>query len=103
MSTGVKAKGDYVKSIVVLTCICLVTALLLAAVNYVTAPVIEKNQSLAANQSLFEVLPDAQDFETIEIPEGSPETVTGVYRDTAGTGYAVTLKTSTQYSSSDMQ
>lgn len=102
MSTGVKAKGDYVKSIVVLTCICLVTALLLAAVNYVTAPVIEKNQSLAANQSLFEVLPDAQDFETIQLPEGSPETVTGVYRDTAGTGYAVTLTTSTQYSSSDM-
>lgn len=95
--------NESVKSITVLTAICLIVAIILSGVNYVTAPVIAENQANKANESLIVVLPDAESFEEIAIPEGSPETVTGVYKDTAGTGYAVTVSTSSQYSSSDMQ
>lgn len=95
--------NESVKSITVLTAICLIVAIILSGVNYVTAPVIAENQANKANESLIVVLPDAESFEEIDIPEGSPETVTGVYKDTAGTGYAVTVSTSSQYSSSDMQ
>lgn len=94
--------NDSLKSIVVLTVICLVVAVALSGINFVTAPVIAKNQSMKENESLFEVLPDAEDFELIPLPDGAPDTVTGIYRDTGGSGYAVTLETSSQYSSSNM-
>ena len=93
---------DSLKSIVVLTVICLVVSAVLAGINQVTAPIIAENQSSKANESLYAVLPDAENFEELALPEGSPETVTGVYRDTAGSGYAITLETSSQYSSSNM-
>ena len=93
---------DSLKSIVVLTVICLVVSAVLAGINQVTAPIIAENQSSKANESLYVVLPDAENFEELALPEGSPETVTGVYRDTAGSGYAITLETSSQYSSSNM-
>ena len=48
--------------IAVLTVICLVVAVLLAAVNYFTAPVIEDNAEKKVNASLYAVLEDADGF-----------------------------------------
>ena len=92
-----------VKSVIVLAAICFVITLLLSVVNYFTAPVIEQANKAAAQASLYQVLPDAEDFELLALPDDSPETVTGVYRDTAGMGYAVTVETSSQYSDSPMR
>ena len=41
----------YIKSVGALTVICGVVAVLLALTNYITAPVIEKNESAAANEA----------------------------------------------------
>jgi len=95
-------KNDNVKSIVVLGSICLVVAILLSVVNYITAPIIEAAAGAAASESLLVVLPDATGFEEVEIPEGTAETVTGIHKDQGGSGYAVTLATSSSYSQSPM-
>lgn len=95
-------KNDSIKSIVVLGSICLVVAVLLASVNYITAPIIEAAAGAAASESLLVVLPDATEFEEVEKPEGCAETVTGIHRDKGGSGYAVTMETSSSYSQSPM-
>ena len=95
-------KREGPKSIAVLTGICLVVAVLLAAVNYVTAPIIEESAQSGAEASLYVVLPNAAGFEEEALTGEVPETVTGVYRDTGGSGYAVTLSTTSSYSASPM-
>ena len=98
----VHMKREAWKSIAVLTSICLVVAVLLAAVNHVTAPIIEESAATGAQASLYAVLPNAAGFEE-ETPAGEvPETVTGIFRDTGGSGYAVTLSTSSSYSATPM-
>ena len=95
-------KSDSIKSIIVLGSICLVVAVLLSSVNYITAPIIEESANTAVMESLKEVLPDATDFEEVSLPEGTPETVTGIFKDNGGSGYAVTLSTSSSYSQSPL-
>lgn len=94
-------KKDGLKSIVVLGSICLVVAVVLSMVNYITAPVIAENAANAATGSLSAVLPEAEGFEELEVAD-APETITGVYRDKGGKGFAVTLQTSSSYSQSPM-
>lgn len=91
-----------IKSIIVLPVICLVVAALLAAVNHITAPVIEKNALIAEQESLRVVLPGSEIFEELERPENIPATVTGIYREESGKGYAVTVETSSSYSQNPM-
>ena len=93
---------DNIKSIIVLPLICLVVASLLAAVNFITAPVIEKNALLKEQESLRKVLPDSGLFEKIELSDNVPATVKGIYAEEDGKGYAVTLETSSSYSQSPM-
>ena len=54
---------NYIKTIVSLTVICAVIAALLALGNSITAPIIEKNQASAANDSLKVVMPDGEEFQ----------------------------------------
>lgn len=93
---------ENVKSVVVLTAICLVVAALLAVTNFFTAPVIEQNKANAANASLTVVMPDAAGFDEIELPADVPATVKHIYKETSGLGYVVLLSTTSQYSSGDM-
>ncbi len=90
-----------IKSIIVLSSICLVVTALLAAVNHITASVIEKNALLKAQESLRVVLPDSEEFEELSL-EGVPETVTGIFEEVNGKGYAVTLETVSSYSQNPM-
>lgn len=57
----------------------------------------------AAGQSfLLEVLPGAASFEELELTAEVPETVTAVYKDTAGNGFVVNSTAVSQYSESPM-
>ena len=86
-------KSLNVKSIVVLTAICGVISLLLAATNALTAPIIEKNQAAAANEALLVVMPDGTDFEKMDLSSYElPATVTEAYKE-AGGGHVVKLTT----------
>lgn len=87
MSNTSSVKTDFVQPIVILTVICLVCALLLAYVNSVTKPIIEKTEAQIAEAARAEVLPDSGGFEllNVDLPEGS--VVTEVYAANNGSGY----------------
>ena len=93
---------ENIKSVVVLTAICLVVAALLAVTNFYTAPIIEEHKANAANESLTIVMPEAKGFEEFVLPEGSPATVKNLYKETSGLGYVAILGTTSQYSSGEM-
>lgn len=95
-------KKDNLKSIIVLSSICLVVAILLAAVNFITSPVIKENDDKKIQDSLRAVLPESDGFDLLDLPENAPKTVTSVYKSTNGEGYAVTVKTKSSYSKGDM-
>ena len=99
------AKKEFSKSIAVLLVLFVLAALLLTGVNAVTAPLIEANGASAQFEPLFAVMPEAQNFDVLysaQDPAATtlvdvPETVTGIYSETSGLGYAITLSTSAGY------
>lgn len=93
---------DGIKSVIVLTVICVVVSLLVALTNSFTAPVIEENKQSASTESLKQVLENAADFEKLDKPADAPTTVQEIYRETGGLGYAVTVAVTTSYSASPM-
>ena len=66
-----------------LLCICLAVALLLAAVNLVTLPIIEKAQEQKLQDSLRKVMPLGEDFEEIST-EGLEIEVTKAFTEKNG-------------------
>ncbi len=83
-----------IKNLVIFVCICSVITLLLAATNFITAPVVEKNQAASANQALLEVFPGGKGFEAMDLSSFElPATVTEVYQENSGQGYVVKLTT----------
>lgn len=84
-----------ITNISVFVCICAVIAILLAGTNYVTAPIIEKNQAASANAALLEVMPEGTGFEAVDISAYTlPATVSEVYTEAVGKGIVAKIVTS---------
>ena len=84
----------HIKSILALTVICGVVAVLLAVTNSITAPIIEKNAAAAADEALLIVLPEGEGFTPADLAAYElPATVTEAYTENNG-GVVVKLKTS---------
>ncbi len=82
------------KDVVVLVAICVVFATILAAVNSITAPIIDEQLAGAANQAYEAVMPDAEGFEDVDLSAYSlPATVKEAKRETSGKGFAIKLET----------
>ncbi len=77
---------DFIAPIGVLLLICVVASALLAYTNDITAPIIAAAEEEAARQARIAVLPEADNFELLEV-DGLPETVTQVYQATNDAGY----------------
>ncbi len=76
---------------IVLGVICIVVAGLLALVNTVTGPIIDKMNSDKANAALLEVYPGGSGFEEIDISKYAgklPESITAAYSEGSG-GYVI--------------
>ena len=73
---------------IVLGALCFVAALLLAAVNGVTAPQIEAITIANANAARAEVMPEASGFTPVDAD--FVEGVTEVYKSDSETGYVIT-------------
>ena len=88
-------KNDIVKSVVVLTVICLVVSGLLAVVNHFTAPVSAKNAADRAIAARREIIPDADSFEEVDT-SGLDASIADAYcgLDASGSilGYIFTAK-----------
>ena len=103
-------KNDILKSVLALVLIFAVFAGLTLGVNAFAAPLIEKNNSAAALAPLMAVMPEAKGFEQVydaADPAASglvnvPATVTGIYAETSGLGYAVKLSTTEGYTGEPM-
>lgn len=86
------------QSVIVLTVICIVISALLAAVNAITFPIIEKAEVQKANEALLVVMPNGKSFEELSMIEYDlPSSVTNAYRAENG-GYVFKM-TTTGYSS----
>ena len=84
----------YFKSVIALTVICAVIAVLLALTNSITKPLIEKNAASEANAALLIVHPDGGEFTQLDLTgKELPATVTEAYSASNG-GYVVKLLTS---------
>ncbi len=75
---------------IVLSSICLAVALLLAAVNMVTAPIIQAAQAEKVQQTLSKVLPTGNNFVEIST-DGLPECVSSAYTEEGG-GYVFQME-----------
>ena len=103
-------KNDILKSVLALVLIFAVFAGLTLGVNVFAAPLIEKNNNAAALAPLMAVMPEAKGFEQIydaADPAASglvnvPATVTGIYAETSGLGYALKLSTTQGYTGEPM-
>ena len=78
--------NDLLKPVVVLTVICIVVSAALAAVNGVTAPIIAEAAAKAADAARYELLPEADGFEEIEV---EVEGVTSMHKATNDAGYVI--------------
>ncbi len=84
---------DSIKSVVALTVICAVLAVILAVTNSITAPIIEENEKAEANKALLVVMPDGKDFEEVDVSSVElPVEITSAHRETSG-GYVIQILT----------
>ena len=72
-------KKENLMPTLVLSAICLVAALLLAAINMFTAPIITQRENEKATEALVEVLPGAKDFEPLEVTDKYPLGISEAY------------------------
>ncbi|MBR2861092.1 MAG: FMN-binding protein [Clostridia bacterium] len=83
----------YLRSIISLTAVCAIVALLMGVTNYFTAPIIKQRENDAANEALKVVLPDGEGFEKIDISKYTlPTTVDEAYSEKNG-GYVFKMIT----------
>ncbi len=107
-------RTDLIKSIALLLVIVAVFSAAMFGLNIHTAPLIEANNASAKFGPLLAVLPEGASFDADALiydavaPEGSsltdvPPSVTAVYREASGLGYAVRVTATSQYSSAPME
>jgi electron transport complex protein RnfG len=88
-------KKENIMPTVILSVICVTVSLLLAVVNMVTKPIIEKAANDKANATLTVVLPEGESFEEIDISTVElPASVTKAYKETNGKGYVFEMTVS---------
>ncbi len=83
-----------IKSILVLTVICIVVGAMLAVTNHITAPIIAEANRKKALESCFVVMKEANDFEEVSV-EGLevPSTIKNIYKEKEGKGYVFKMET----------
>lgn len=79
----------------------IISILFLSLLNLLTGPFIERNNSKAELEPLFEVMADASGFEKLEL-DNLPETVTEVYKETSGMGYVLKCSTNKGFTGKDI-
>ena len=75
---------------IVLAAICLIVALLLAAVNTITDPIIKEAQNQKVQETLREVLPEGNNFVEISV-DGLPSVITSAFTEDGG-GYVFQME-----------
>lgn len=107
-------RTDLVKAIALMVVIVLVFSAAMFGLNFYTGPLIEANNAGAVYGPLLAVMPEGAAFDgaaQIYAADGSvpttlvdvPETVTAIYKEATGMGYAVKTTATSQYSKAPME
>ncbi len=78
--------------VIVLVAICLITALLLACINLITSPEVERRQQEAIKEALGVVLPEGENFEELELTDKYPDEINSAYKADGGFVFELTVK-----------
>ena len=81
--------NEMIKPLIVLVVICLVVSALLGITNSITAPIIEENKRIVAEQTRRSVLEGAESFSEIECDTAALG-ITGAFKEDSGKGYVIT-------------
>ena len=81
--------NEMIKPLIVLVVICLVVSALLGVTNSITAPIIEENKRIVAEQTRKSVLEGAESFTEIDC-DTAVLGITGAYKEDSGKGYVIT-------------
>ncbi len=84
---------EYIKPIVALTLICLVVTAAVSGTYQLTKPIIEEALNATSNAARKEVLPQAEKFEKVELPQSVLDeySVNEVFAANDNIGFAVTV------------
>ena len=80
---------EMIKPLLVLVIICLVVSALLGFTHSVTAPIVEENERIAAEQTRKAVLAGAESFTEIDC-DTEALGITSAYKEDSGKGYVIT-------------
>ena len=80
---------EMIKPLLVLVIICLVVSALLGFTNSVTAPIVEENERIKAEQTRQSVLEGSQSFTEIDC-DAEALGITSAYKEDSGKGYVIT-------------
>ena len=80
---------EMIKPLLVLVIICLVVSALLGFTHSVTAPIVEENERIAAEQTRKDVLAGADSFTEIDC-DTEALGITSAYKEDSGKGYVIT-------------
>ncbi len=84
-----------IKSVLVLTIICLVVSCTLAVINFFTADIIKNTEQKAAFEECYNLITDAQSFTNIDISSlNLDEMITNVYKEETGKGFVFRINSS---------
>ena len=84
-----KTFQEMIKPLIVLVVICLVVSALLGFTNSVTAPIVEENERIKAEETRQSVLAGAESFTEIDCDAASLG-ITSAYKEDSGKGYVIT-------------
>ena len=84
-----KTFQEMIKPLLVLVIICLVVSALLGFTNSVTAPIVEENERIKAEETRQSVLAGAQSFTEIDC-DTEALGITSAYKEDSGKGYVIT-------------
>lgn len=80
--------NPWLRPVVALVAVCLTVSLLLGCTNLITKPIIEENAAKAAFAAMNRLLPQADAFSDIAVPEEAAN-VTAIHKADNGTGYII--------------
>lgn len=93
------AKKQCITTFVLIFALLIVFSAAAVGLNFVTGPIIEKNEASRASGALAKVFPDGKGFEEVDLSTLTdlPDTLVSVHRETSGAGYVLNMSTTKGY------
>lgn len=93
------AKKQCITTFVLIFALLIVFSAAAVGLNFITGPIIEKNEASRASGALAKVFPGGKGFEEVDLSTLTdlPDTLVSVHRETSGAGYVLNMSTTKGY------